>query len=85
MSYAEVLEAARSLPEEEQARLIGELSPNFDVEPPPGLLGGEEFDAELRRRLQAHRDGTAKTLTWDEVRESAVARLNDVRSERCVG
>ena len=82
MSYAEVLAAAQTLSWDEQHRLVDELGRGID-DCPPGVLVGDEFDAELRRRLEEVRGGKAEMIPWDTVRERIEAKLVRTRANEC--
>lgn len=70
--FDSVLDSARQLAPQDQARLIDALwcsmPESVDVPLHP------EWEAELDRRLAALKTGSAKGIPWDQIRDAALAR-----------
>jgi putative addiction module component (TIGR02574 family) len=73
MDFNSVLDQARQLAPEDQAKLIVALwdSAPCDVEVPLH----PEWAVELERRMAAIRAGTSKPIPWDQIRDEALARI----------
>ena len=69
---ARLIEEALQLPEDDRARLAGELLRSLDTTEEP--LGQEEYDAawneEIGRRLREIDDGSATPVPWDSARHT---------------
>lgn len=69
---ARLIEEALQLPEDDRARLAGELLRSLDTTEEP--LTQDEYDAawtvEIQRRLQDADDGSVKPVSWDEARRT---------------
>ncbi len=73
VDFDSVLDQARQLAPEDQAKLIDALwdsvPSNVDVPLHP------EWAVELERRMAAIRAGTTKPVPWHQVRDEALARI----------
>jgi putative addiction module component (TIGR02574 family) len=67
-----ILDEALALPAEERAALVAAL--NESLEP---VALAAEWQAEVRRRIEAIERGEARLVPWDEVRD----RLRSTRTE----
>jgi putative addiction module component (TIGR02574 family) len=75
-TYESVLSAATQLPEGDRLRLIDAL---WDTIPADAELPlSEEWLAEIKRRLDQLDRGEAKTYSWSEVRDAALAKLQEM-------
>jgi len=76
MSDAErLLKLAMELEPAERLSLATKLLDS--VEEPESEEWSKAWAAELDRRIQSLRDGTAETVSWETVREEALARLRN--------
>ena len=70
--FDSVLDSARQLPPQDQARLIealwSSMPASVDVPLHP------DWEAELERRLAALKSGSAKGIPWHQIRDAALAR-----------
>ena len=68
-----VLEQARQLAPEDQAKLIDVFwdSAPFHVDIPLH----PEWESELKRRIEAIETGTSKSISWHQIRDEALARI----------
>jgi putative addiction module component (TIGR02574 family) len=73
--YTSVLSAAQDLPEPDRLRLIDALWET--VSPDAEAPFSDEWTCEIERRVAALDAGTAKTISWSQIREEALARLHD--------
>jgi putative addiction module component (TIGR02574 family) len=71
--YGSVLSAASQLPVQERLRLIDDLWDTVPDDAPCPL--SEEWKREIERRVADLDAGTAKTIPWEVVRDTALARL----------
>jgi putative addiction module component (TIGR02574 family) len=70
--FDSVLDSARELPPEDQARLIKAL---WDSMPESVDLSlHPDWEAELERRLAVLKSGSAKGTPWHQIRDAALAR-----------
>jgi len=75
----ELLQKALALPEEERTALVRSLIESLEEVADPGAE--RAWDEEIARRIADLDSGTAKTVSWDEVRQRISARLaHDTRS-----
>lgn len=70
--YEAVLSAAQELTEEDRLRLIGALTETISDETEYPL--SSEWAAEIEHRLRTLRDGSARTIPWEEIRDAALMR-----------
>ena len=79
MKRPAVFAEALALPTEDRLELAAELLAS--APPVPGLLveGTPEFRAELARRLEEVRTGSARLIPWEEVRETILESLHGSR------
>lgn len=63
---AQIIDAAKALPDEDREDVIAELEATFLPEPPNGMTH-EEFSAELERRWQAAEADPSTSLPWEQV------------------
>ena len=76
-SAAQVLRDAQQLSESDRTTLIEKLLESWSA--PEDMQDDESFLAVLDRRTEEAELGTAKTLSWDEVKESARAAVRGKR------
>lgn len=69
----ELFADALALPEDQREELVTELLASLG--PPPDTRSDEELAADIERRVRQVRDGTAKLVVWDEVRERLRQKL----------
>lgn len=71
-TYEEILQSARGLKQEDQARLVSALWTDLpdDLKPPLD----SEWMAEIQRRSNEIDSGSVTTIPWSVVRERARAR-----------
>ena len=74
---AEIIAAAKVLPEDEREEVIAELQATILPEPTNGMTR-EEFSAELERRWQAHLADPSQSRPAHEV-------IADIRRKYCKG
>ncbi len=79
---AELLKLSRdelvSVPQEERLEALSTLFESLDDEPEePGWR--EAWIAEIQRRIEGIRNGSRKTVSWDEARSYVLDRLRAVR------
>lgn len=72
----ELMDQALSLPRTDRGYLARKLIESLDEEPEEKL--SPEWRAELDRRLQSVKDGTAKTTPHDQVMAEAREQLRDL-------
>jgi putative addiction module component (TIGR02574 family) len=65
---------ALALPESDRARLALKLAESLD--PPPHADAPRAWAAEITRRIERLRDGTAKTVTAEDALARARARIH---------
>lgn len=63
-----------ALPAVERIRIAHAILDSVVTENSADDLSDEE-KAEMLRRVQAHRDGTAKSIPWEEVKAATLARI----------
>lgn len=68
-----ILNEALELPNAERAELALKLTASLDPEPEPGA--GDAWAAEISRRIERLRNGTAQTVSADEALARARAGL----------
>lgn len=66
----EILKEALSLPEEDRAALAGSLIESLGTA--SDALAEEAWNKEIARRIAELDSGTAKTISWDEVRKKRI-------------
>lgn len=72
-----LLEQALSLSIEEREALADSLISNLDGQVDSGVQAA--WEAEIGRRIAELDSGTAKTVSWEEVRKRNLAKLPDAR------
>jgi len=70
---SKLLEQALSLSVEEQEALADSLISNLDGKVDEGALAA--WEAEIGRRIEELNSGTAKTVSWSEVRKRNLSKL----------
>lgn len=78
-NFDSVLSAALLLPQEDRLNLIDALWNS--VPPDSDVCFSEEWAHEIERRVAELESGTAKTTSWSQVRDEALARIRDGRAE----
>ena len=71
--FDSVFAAAQSLPAQERLRLIDALWASVPVETEAPF--SDEWEREIERRVAEVRAGTAKTASWEQIRNEAMGRL----------
>lgn len=68
-----ILDSALALPEGQRAEIVVKLLDSLDSLPPSQRQSPEEWEAEVRRRIDATLDGDGKSIDLDE----AQARIRE--------
>jgi putative addiction module component (TIGR02574 family) len=79
LSQNSVFESALSLPQPERADLAFQLLQSLS--PPGDEISTEEFGAQLRQRVEAHRRGELQTFSLEETRQIIQERLSQDRAK----
>jgi putative addiction module component (TIGR02574 family) len=73
--FTSVLSAAQNLPEQDRLRLIDAL---WDTLPPEAEASiSDEWRQEIERRVAELDAGAVETVPWSQVRDEALARINN--------
>lgn len=73
IDFNSVLQNARALSPQDQARLIDALWPALSADADIPLHA--EWAPELERRVEELKSGTQRTVSWSEIRTAALARI----------
>jgi putative addiction module component (TIGR02574 family) len=77
--FSSILSAAERLPEQERLRLIDALWDTVPAEAEAPL--SEEWAREIERRVAELDAGTAVTISWEQVRAEALARIHHAKGD----
>ena len=83
-SLDELTDDIHALSRENQIALLERLTliveqgdaPSYNQEPPPGIMTEDDpgYEEMIKRRVEEIRNGTAKTIPWEEVKNKIEAR-----------
>ena len=76
----ELLQKALALSEAERASIAGFLLESLDAPADEGVEAA--WAAEIDRRIEELDSGTAKTVTWEELRARTLSRLSNAKQSR---
>jgi putative addiction module component (TIGR02574 family) len=77
--FTSVLSAAQQLPEQDRLRLIDALWNTLPPETDASLA--DEWGREIERRVAELDAGTAETVSWSQIRDEALARLDNGKKD----
>ncbi len=79
VDFQSILDAARQLPESDRVRLMYELWETVPLE--AEFRFSEEWGREIEKRLAELRDGSVKTIPWEQIREETLGRFPHANSD----